>query len=204
MKKMRDMYAVSFIKLVDSAWMPKAEMKTFKGFNLRGSDDHIRIKTSANQEPVFEPISVKKFASKEEFISYMVQESIKVWDKYESEKQFDRESQDIVRNIDNGIKPDDEMFADDEDDWVKDFYKRDPLPPDASGEEMVERAKEISERKAGAWEPYLIMREIYGIDLIRPPDTDDEEEVERIRQSRPDPVENNGIFRRATKRRGNQ
>ena len=87
MKKMRDMYVVSFVKLVDSAWSPKVETETFKGFKVRGSDDYIRVKTSANKEPSFEPINVQKFKSKEEFISYMVVESINVWDKYEARPQ---------------------------------------------------------------------------------------------------------------------
>jgi hypothetical protein len=203
MKKMRDIYAVSFVKLVDSAWMPKVEMKTFKGFRLGGSDDHIRIKTSANQEPAFEPISVQKFSSKEEFISHMVQESIKVWDKYESEKQFEKESQVIIEDIDSGNEPkDSDIFLDDEDDYARDFYDHEPLDlENASDDDIADRVKEIKSRNAGSWEPYMILREVYGVDIIREPDIATEEDAERVRNARPDPENNNGLVRRARSRR---
>jgi hypothetical protein len=206
MKKKRDMYAVSFTKLVDSAWMPQAEMQTFKGFRLRGSNDHIRIKTSANKNPPFEPISIQKFKNKEEFISYIVQDAIKVWDNYDAEKKFEKESKNIIADIDGGVDPKEtDKWWDEDDEYIKDLYKHEPLGPDASEEEMAVRIKEIKERgfgKRGGWEPYLILREVCGVDLIVEPDIATEENVAEMRSNRPDPENNNGIVRRAVKRRG--
>lgn len=205
---MRDMYAVSFVKLVDSAWMPKVEMKTFKGFRLGGSDDYIGVKTSANQEPSFEQISVQKFKSKEEFIGYMVQESIGVWDKYEAAKQFEKESQDIIADIEQGKVPDKNDLIEDIDDFysdshdnVKKYYASEKNKIVLTDEEILQKAAEIQEKDIGdGWKPYLALKEIAGIDLINTPDTATEENVADMRSKRPDPENNSGIVRRARKR----
>ena len=196
MKKMRDTYAISFVKLVDSAWIPKLEMQKFGG-----SRYYVKVKTSADPDPMtFETIDIKKFENKEKFISHMVQEAIKVWDNYEAEKQFDVVRDDILEDIDDNNEPtdDEKNFSIDEfDEHVVEMCKHDPLDlEEASEDEIMDRVKEIKARNAGGWEPYLIMREVFGVDLIFPPDTATEEAMEQVKNNRPNPVNNKGIVRR--------
>jgi hypothetical protein len=213
MKKMRDMYAVSFVKLVDSAWMPKLEMEIIEGLRSHGHPtDYIRINTSANQMSPLEPVKIQKFNNKEDFISHMVKESIKVWDEYEAVKKFNRELQSIIDDTDSFRPPDQSdggNYINDDDDedekWMyENFGKYEPLGENATEEEITERVKEIKNRNAGSWENYMIMREIYGVDLIREPNIATDEDAERVRSSRPDPKNNSGLFRRSASWKGNR
>ena len=88
MKKMRDTDAVSYIMLVDSSWMPKTEMETFRSIKSFGLKDHIKVKSSADEDPLFEPIDVRKFKNKNEFIGYMVKSAMKAWDDYEAKSNL--------------------------------------------------------------------------------------------------------------------
>lgn len=62
-------------------------------------------------------------------------------------------------------------------------------------QDIANRIKEIKSRNAGGWEPYQIMREVMGVDLISTPDMESEKLNELI-ENRPDAANNNGIFRR--------
>ena len=66
-----------------------------------------------------------------------------------------------------------------------------------SEEEIAKRVREIKSRGAGDWEPYLIMREVYGLDFIKTPDIATEENLKEMQSKRPNIHNNNGIVRRA-------
>lgn len=195
MKKMRDMYAVSYLTLVDSAWKPKLKMKSFKISDL---NYFVSVKTSITQMDSFEPINIQKFDSKEKFIDYMTKKSAEEWDKYEAAKQFDKYKEEIIDDIDSGVESEDGdgRLIDDDYEWVKDFYKYDVLGKNASEEDIVNRIKEIKERNAGSWETYMIMREIHGVDLIRQPNLATDENLAEVKSKWPDPESNDGLFRR--------
>ena len=207
MSNMRDTYAVSFVELVDSAWKPKVEAKTFESYVKskgslisKGYNIHIRVKTSANQKSSFKQIDVRKFNNKREFINYMTQEAADAWDTYENTKKFEKECNDIVYDVENNkeISGNSDFIAlDDTDEYLKEFYQHDPLDLDsASSEDISDRLQEIKGRESSGWEPYAVMREVYGVDLINTPDIATKENLEEARSKRPDPVNNKGLFRR--------
>ena len=63
-------------------------------------------------------------------------------------------------------------------------------------EDVQNKVAEIKSRNAGSWEPYMIMKEIYGVDLIETPDVN----IKNMpRKKLVDAINNAGIFRRVIK-----
>jgi len=51
------------------------------------------------------------------------------------------------------------------------YMAEEPLPPNATEQDKSKRAKEILERPVDeCWKPYMVLREIAGVDLVNPPD----------------------------------
>lgn len=205
------MYGVSFLKLVDSAWAPRLDFKRFDNFKLRGSKDHISVKTSAPESGVsahYEPINIQKFSSKEEFIAFAVQEAIGVWDKYEASKQFGEETTKIIEDIEKGVAPTDVEFGVEsplEDEYIHDnmreYHKTELQSGALTEEEVVAKVLEIKKKNVGdSWKPYMLLKEIIGVDLINTPDIATDERVAEMQSKRPSAVDNEGAFRRADAR----
>lgn len=208
MKNKRDIYGVSFLKLVDSAWTPRLDMKRFDNFRLRDSKYHISVKTSVNGggvDKLYEPVTIKKFESKEEFIAFAVQEAVKVWDQYEATKKFGKETAGIIEDIDNNIsaEPYESTVAEgDFYSWqhedVRKYAEIEANPDSMTEEELVAKIKEIREKNINdSWKPYILLKEVYGVDLINPPDVATEEKAAEVRSKRPSAESNNGIVRRS-------
>lgn len=214
MKKKRDMYAVSFIKLVDSAWKPRVDIRKFGAAGLNTSGDYVSLRTSAlpaGRGTNYEPVEVRKFKSRDEFIAFMTQEAINAWERYEAEKEFDKECsgivEDIMRDMNEGLHAEKmdateplEDFHDISRNNSVNEYRQTPTAINyLTHDEAQKKAAEIKEREVGdRWKPYMALKEILGVDLINTPDIATEDKVEEMRAKRPNAENNNGIVRRAT------
>lgn len=111
MESKRDIYAVTFVKLVDSTHEPIISGAEFSGATLK-------IKTSNLKLPdVYQRVRTEKFATKTEFVTSMLKRAMQEWDDYESEKLFFAEELAIIDDIDKNIPP--ENVPKDDDDYVR-------------------------------------------------------------------------------------
>ena len=195
MKKMRKTYGVFFIKLVDSVWEPKIDTeKVYKLDRKHGTigdyTNRLKIITSANKKDGggrLDPVNVRMFKSREEFKTCISSMLDKVWDEYENEKEWIEVAKDIVEDIDEGkMNNQDNTFFDDDEGWINDLYKHDPLDENATKEDIIARIKDIKSRNLESWEPYVMMREIYGLDFIRPPDIATDENIAEMKSKQED------------------
>lgn len=181
---MRKIFGLHFLNVIESTYSPKVTIDAITHtMNVRSSRDQARY---AN------PIRVKEFGSKEEFVGYVAQQAAEAWDSMVSTKNFEKIGKDIVEEIDGNKQSAKSMG---------DLYRETDYPQKVmTEEEIVSKVAEISNREAGSWEPWMVLKEICGVDLINTPDIATEENVELIRKNRVSPTNNNGIVRRRDKR----
>lgn len=203
--KKRDMYAVSFIKVVDSAWKPNISAHLFRSERSGGNRDYLRVKSSVGNMQRLRQIKINKFENREEFISFMAKEATDTWDNYEAEKKFDKECRNILDDIDRCVELEPNDIESDIEEWPerdkyrdkKDYYRSKLNVSYLTEEEARKKAQEIGGRDIGdSWKPYLALKEILGVDLLELPDTVTDEKMEKLKASRCSATDNNGIVRR--------
>ena len=188
---MKDLYCISFLKVVESGFQPRTKTMDSQG------NSYVMVEFPGSDN-VFGSVRLKKFKNKENFMNHMTKKLEDAWDAVDAEKKFKKECTSILEDIDEGKAPEagDEFIAFDErDEYLESLCKQSPLNV-ITDETVTERLKNIKDRDLKGWEPYIILRELYGVDLIRTPDLAAEENLDKMKSERPDPVDNCGIVRR--------
>lgn len=88
-------------------------------------------------------LQTNDFDNKRAFVQYIIRMAINAWDDIERDKNST---------------------------MVEEYTSAEIKIPETE-DELRNKIQEIKSRNAGSWEPYMILKEVLGVDLINPPDS---------------------------------